>query len=101
MRAEKKFNEWGAPTVLVARLIPFIPFKVFSITSGILRFNFPSFVVMTFIGTIPRAFVLAWIGSTILAYRTQVWIALGALVLLAALAYFVKKKIGGNGGKRQ
>src|SRR3989338_5045864 len=62
-KAEKKFKEWGAATVFVSRLIPFIPFKVFSITSGILKFNFPAFVLMTFLGTIPRAFILAWIGN--------------------------------------
>src|SRR3989344_2010408 len=92
LKAEKKFNEWGAPAVLIARLIPFIPFKVFSITSGILKFNFPSFVVMTFIGTIPRAFILAWVGFSILEYKTQFWIAVAVLVALGAIAYLDKKK---------
>src|SRR3989344_1519631 len=92
LKAEKKFHEWGAPAVLIARLIPFIPFKVFSITSGILKFNFPSFVVMTFIGTIPRAFILAWVGFSILEYKTQFWIAVAVLVALGAIAYLDKKK---------
>ena len=93
LKAEKKFHEWGAPAVLIARLIPFIPFKVFSITSGILRFNFPSFVVMTFIGTIPRAFILAWIGSSILQYKPQFWIVLGVLAVLGILGWVAKKKL--------
>jgi membrane protein DedA with SNARE-associated domain len=99
VKAEKKFHEWGAPAVLISRLIPFIPFKVFSITSGILRFNFPAFVAMTFLGTIPRAFVLAWIGGAILQYKTQFWIAFAVLLVLLAFAYLIKKKFY-NGAKK-
>ncbi|MFH1056689.1 MAG: VTT domain-containing protein [Candidatus Micrarchaeota archaeon] len=99
LKAEKKFKEWGAPAVFIARLIPFIPFKVFSITSGILKFNFPAFVVMTFLGTIPRAFILAWVGFAILEYKTPFWIALGVLIALGAITYFVKKKFFSNSKK--
>ncbi|HLD62503.1 MAG TPA: VTT domain-containing protein, partial [Candidatus Norongarragalinales archaeon] len=90
---EKKFHEWGAYAVLIGRLLPFVPFKVFSITSGILRFNFENFVLMTFIGTLPRAFLLAWLGGELLQYKSHFWIALGAVVLLVAVGYFVKKAV--------
>lgn len=93
MRAEKKFHEWGAYAVLIGRLLPFVPFKVFSITSGILRFNFENFVLMTFIGTLPRAFLLAWLGGELLQYKSHFWIALGAVVLLVTVGYFVKKAV--------
>jgi len=93
MRAEKKFHEWGAYAVLVGRLLPFVPFKVFSITSGILKYNFQNFVVMTFIGTLPRAFLLAWLGHSIIQYKNQFWIVLGAVALLAIVGYLVKKSL--------
>lgn len=93
LKAEEKFKKWGAWTVFVARLIPFIPFKVFSITSGILKFDFPSFVVMTFIGTIPRAFILASLGYAFLQYKTPFLIAFAAIVAVGIIAYlFLKKK---------
>ncbi len=92
-KAEKKFNEWGSNAILIGRLLPFVPFKVFSITSGILKFNFENFVVMTFIGTLPRAFLLAWLGSKILEYKSQFWIALGAIVVLLVAAYFIRKQL--------
>jgi len=48
---------------------------------------------MTFIGTIPRAFILAWIGSSILQYKPQFWIVLGVLAVLGILGWFAKKKL--------
>ena len=99
IKAEKKFSDWGSKTVFVARLIPFIPFKVFSITSGILKFNFPSFVLMTFLGTIPRAFLLALLGNYILQYKTKFLIVLGFVLALGIVAYFIKKNIDGRKAK--
>lgn len=88
-RAERKFTKYGAWTILGARLIPFIPFKVFSITAGILRFDFRNFVLATFVGTIPRAFLLAWIGVQIVAYRDLTLLVLGLLVGIAIVGYAV------------
>lgn len=89
--AEKKFNEWGKWTILFARLIPFIPFKVFSVTSGLLKYDFKNFVIFTFIGTIPRAFLLAWVGEKLLPYKSQVLLAVAALIALGVLYFLVKK----------
>jgi len=86
-RAEKKFSRYGAWTIFVARLIPFIPFKVFSITAGILRFDFRNFVLATFAGTIPRAFLLAWVGEQIVKYRELTWIVLGLIAGLTLVGY--------------
>ncbi len=98
--AERKFGEWGSWTILIARLVPFIPFKVFSIASGLLKFDFRNFVIFTFIGTIPRAFILAWVGERLVAYRGQVLSAVGAIIVLLVLAYFVKKKLFYKTSKR-
>jgi len=91
LRAEKKFSEWGNWTILFARLIPFIPFKVFSVTSGLLKYDFKNFVVLTFVGTIPRAFLLAWIGEKLVPYKQQVLVALAVLLVLAGIYLLVKK----------
>lgn len=95
--AEKTFSSWGKYTILIARLIPFIPFKVFSITSGLLRYDFKSFVIWTFIGTIPRAFILAWIGEKLIPFKTQVLLGIAVIIFigacwLAAKKYLFKKK---------
>ncbi len=92
-KAEKKFNQWGKWTILISRLIPFIPYKVFSITSGVLKFDFKNFVIFTFIGSIPRTFLLAWVGVQIMTYRESALIAIAALALIALWYWVWRKKI--------
>lgn len=92
-KAEKKFHQWGSNAILIGRLLPFVPFKVFSITSGILRFNFENFVVMTFIGTLPRAFLLAWLGSKLLDYQSQFWLAFGVIFVVLAVAFLIQRQL--------
>lgn len=80
-RAEKAFKKYGGMTILVSRLIPFVPFKVFSITSGLLKFDFKTFVVFTFIGTIPRAFLLAYIGTQIIQYQQYFYFFIAGIIV--------------------
>jgi membrane protein DedA with SNARE-associated domain len=71
--------------VLVSRLIPFVPFKVFSISSGILGLHVPSFVVYTLIGSVPRCFILSTVGKKLERYKKPVLLGIGLLVVL----YFI------------
>ncbi len=91
-KAEKAFSKYGGWTILVSRLIPFIPFKVFSITSGILKFDFKTFIIFTFIGTIPRAFLLAWIGNEIVKYQQYFYYFIAGVIVAGLLAYYLNKK---------
>ncbi len=91
-RAEKAFKKYGGMTVLVSRLIPFIPFKVFSITSGLLKFDFKTFIIFTFIGTIPRAFLLAWIGTEIVKYQQYFYFFIAGVIVAGLFAYYLNKK---------
>mgnify|MGYP001565608612 CR=1 FL=1 len=75
------FKKWGAYSVLVSRLIPFIPYKVFSIASGIGKIKFSTFVIFTLIGSIPRSFILGYFGS--LLYTTQNIIIMAFAIILA------------------
>lgn len=56
-------KRYGIFSVLVGRLLPIVPFKVFSIGGGITRIWFPGFILMTFVGVIPRLVLLALAGE--------------------------------------
>ncbi len=99
-KAEKFYQKHGGVAVLVSRLVPFIPFKVFSITSGILKLDFKQFIFFTFIGTIPRAFILGWIGAELIKYKEQAYIAIVLFVALIIL-YFVVKKYMEKGDEKR
>ena len=52
------YDQWGALFILVKGLTP-IPFKLVTIVSGLLHYNFPLFVVLSIITRGARFFVLA------------------------------------------
>lgn len=82
--------------VLLSRCVPFIPFKVFSISSGIVGINMLPFVFYTFIGSIPRCFILASIGKRLEKYKKPVLLSILALVVVYFVYEFVKIKFLGQ-----
>lgn len=88
--AEKWVERYGAFAVFISRLIPFIPFKVFSISAGIIRMSFIPFLIYTFLGMIPRSLVLASIGKTIMLYKVPGLVAIGGLGIVV---YYLYKRL--------
>ncbi len=82
----------GGIFVLVSRCVPFIPFKVFSISSGVLGIHILPFIVFSLIGSFPRCFILATVGKKLEPYKKPVLISLGVLILV----YFAYKIIKVN-----
>ena len=84
------FEKWGAYSVLVGRLIPLVPYKVFSIASGVGKMNFTNFVIFTLIGSIPRAFILGYVGSLLYTAK-NILLMLGVLGLFIILPILVMR----------
>ncbi len=61
----QKNGVWG---VLVGRLLPIIPFKVFSIAAGLTKIPFVPFVICTMIGVVPRLYLLGLFGAALVKY---------------------------------
>ncbi len=87
--AETWVKKYGNITVFVSRLVPFVPFKVFSISAGILKMDFPPFLLYTFLGMIPRSFILAYLGKTIITYKIP---GLIIITITGVIIYLVYKK---------
>lgn len=87
-KVQNLYDKYGCWAVLGAAFTP-IPYKVFTIASGIFRMNFINFTVMSFIGRGARFFIVAiclmLFGETIKAYLELVIIA----VTLVIIAFFV------------
>ncbi|MFH0832434.1 MAG: DedA family protein [Candidatus Aenigmatarchaeota archaeon] len=92
-KADNWFKRYGNWTILISRLIPFVPYKVFSITAGILRMRLSVFVLFTFIGTIPRALILGYFGSLLIGLETPILIAIGIAFVIAILVYYIYKRL--------
>ena len=59
--ADRWFGRWGQPMVFIARLLPVIRTFI-SFPAGIERMNFPLFTLLSFAGSLPWCYFLAWIG---------------------------------------
>lgn len=84
-KAEEFAKKYGVASVFIGRVIPIIPFKVFSIAAGITALPFIPFVICTLIGVVPRIFLLALFGTVIVKYTKVVFI----LVIFAVLIFLV------------
>ena len=86
-KAEEFAKKYGVASVFIGRILPVIPFKVFSIAAGITCIPFVPFVIWTLIGVLPRIFLLAIFGAAIVKYTKVVFI----LVIFALLIFLAHR----------
>lgn len=87
-KAEEFAKKYGIMSVLIGRVIPVVPFKVFSIAAGITCLPFVPFVFCTLLGVLPRILLLALFGAAIVKY-TKIVLILVIFAVLIFLAYRV------------
>ena len=85
-KAENFARKYGVLSVLIGRIVPIVPFKVFSITAGITKINFPAFIVFTLIGVVPRIILLSIFGEVLVKY-TKPAVVILVVAVLALVAY--------------
>ncbi|CDF57813.1 TVP38/TMEM64 family protein [Thermobrachium celere] len=65
-RINKYIKNNGLFYMVSLRLIPIFPFDAVSYASGLLKINFKDFVLGTFLGSIPGAFIYTFLGNSLL-----------------------------------
>lgn len=98
-KAEAFAKRYGIWSVLIGRLVPIIPFKVFSIAAGITKLPFPAFIACTFIGVVPRIILLTLFGESIVKY-TKPTIIIAAFAVLIFISYKITRKIYNGKNKK-
>ena len=86
------FDEWGVALVLIAGFSP-IPYKIFTISAGVVVLNFPGFVIASLIGRGARFFLVTSLVVTggqrmeemILKYVERIGWAVVAIVFAIGL----------------
>jgi membrane protein YqaA with SNARE-associated domain len=85
-RAQQWFEEWGFLAILAAGFSP-IPYKVFTITAGVLGMVFLPFVLASFVGRGARfylvALLMAW-GGEAMEEKLHRWVDLLGWLTVAA-----------------
>lgn len=94
-RMEKGKKAWA--TIAVLRAIPFFPIAVVSLAAGVLRLSKKYYALATFIGSLPRTFVLAylgwWVGGefVVLAQKLNIVEDIILAIVIAAILVLVYK----------
>ena len=87
-KAEAFAKKYGVYSVLIGRLLPIVPFKVFSIAAGITKIPPIPFAICTLIGVVPRIFFLSVFGASLVKYTKP-----AVLILAGVIAIFIAVKL--------
>ncbi|MCS7186512.1 MAG: DedA family protein [Armatimonadetes bacterium] len=94
-QVEKLYDRYGVSAVLIAAFTP-IPYKVFTIASGVFRLNIISFTVASVIGRGMRFFLVAyltkWFGGWVIQRLDKAMLAVLVVVGVALGAYWIYRK---------
>ena len=95
-RVENMYNKYGSLAVFLSAFTP-IPYKVFTIASGILNMNFLKFFIASFFGRGARFFlvsiVLILFGEAIKQYIEWVILAVTLLIIIFFIVLYKKRKM--------
>jgi len=88
--AEHFFNKTPFWTMVFAGFtpVPFYPFRLIGILSGYIRWKY---VLSTFIGRLPRYYILAWLGNRYF-FQTRYIILLFFIMIIPPLIKIVRKR---------
>ena len=91
---ECMYNEYGSFAVFFSAFTP-IPYKVFTIASGVLKMNFWKFLVASFFGRGGRFFlvsiVLMFFGEAIKKYLELVILAVTVIIIIFCVIVYKKR----------
>ncbi|QBP42285.1 TVP38/TMEM64 family protein [Paenisporosarcina antarctica] len=90
-RFDQSIQNNGFIVVLYLRLIPLIPFDSINYSLGLSSIKLKSYMAATYLGIIPGAFVLNYIGSSLRTMDSKLWIAVALYGVMVLLPFLVKK----------
>ena len=100
VQAERWFDRYGSKATFIARLLPIIR-TVISLPAGISKMRFKTFVLYSFVGSLPWTALLAYVGywlgpnwREISSYfrGLDILVVVGAVALIVWYVYAVRKR---------
>jgi uncharacterized membrane protein YdjX (TVP38/TMEM64 family) len=98
-RADRFFVRHGARAILVARLLPFVPFDPISYGAGLTATRFWPFLLATGVGQLPATLLYSWLGERAAgSVRLLLW-GFSAVAALAVLGWGWRGALGRAPGR--
>ena len=96
-RAERAIHGGGATVLLVARLVPIVPFSLMSMVCGAARVPMVRFLWTTLVGYLPITAYFTYLGSKLEGFSIEdpiLWIGAGILVVaLFGVRYLLPRRL--------
>lgn len=86
------FTKYGKVSILVARLLPFVPFDPVSYAAGLTNIRFSSFVFATGLGQLPATIIYSYFAGNITSGARGVLWAMSAMFIITALVITIKNR---------
>lgn len=80
------FDRYGKYTILIARLLPFVPFDIISYISGLTSMEFSQFFIATGIGILPATIVYSYVGNMLSGASQDIMMS---LLILSSITIFI------------
>ena len=99
---DRFFVAYGAKSIFIARLLPFVPFDPISYAAGLTGMRFVPFLIATGLGQLPATLIYSYAGSTMLSGNIKLFMyGLSALLVIGALStilrnIYQKRKAAGH-----
>jgi len=87
-RIDGWITRYGRKAILVARLLPIVPFDLISYTSGLTSMSFADYFVATSIGALPRCLFLAYAGLLAGDMMRSLGASLEIIFMLGIVGFF-------------
>ncbi|MCI6609513.1 MAG: TVP38/TMEM64 family protein [Ezakiella sp.] len=88
---EKFFDRYGKYTILVCRLLPFVPFDPISYAAGLTSMSFGSFFLATGLGQLPATVIYSYFGGQLTGGAKAAMYGLFGLFSVSIIVYVAKK----------
>lgn len=89
-KTDQFIQRYGNYAILIARLIPYIPFDVISYGAGLTRIRFLGFWLATGIGQLPATAVYTYLGNKISTYTNLMLLGFGVVISISIVIWLVK-----------
>ncbi len=78
-------DEHGTKAIMVARLVPLIPFDLISYVAGLTKIDFKKYIIATIIGMLPRIVFLVYLGGTAKQILSLIGLGIDFIIIFGTL----------------
>jgi len=89
---DKFFDKYGKHSIMIARLLPVVPFDIISYAAGLTTMGFWEFFWTTGVGQLPATLIYSWLGENMSPTAKYAFGAVCAFLVLLVVSLAIKKR---------